>query len=129
MRAYKLAYAGSSGVGLSPVQIITTGRVKSVTIGATAYVDGAIDYDLGQIQVGIAAVSENGTPTAAPVNFASVCVSSSRAVAAVEHSRDINVTIPCDYPVSAGQDLLLNIVGLSQAGSNWEAVEVLVWVA
>lgn len=129
MQTYKLGYAGASGMAVDRIQVIKSGKVKGVFIAATAFVDGAVDYDQGYIQVGVNAVSESGLASANPVNFAISNISSSRSVAAVEHSKDINVFVPADYAVVAGQDIVLSLAGLSQAGSNWEAVDILIMVA
>jgi len=129
MRLYRLGYAGPTAVGLAPLQIIASGRVKSVQFSVNAFVDGAVPYDTGAVQIGIASVSEFGETTSAPSNFAMVVASSTQTLAAADHVHAFNVEVPCDYPVTAGQMLVLNLAGLSQAGSNWESVDVFVWVA
>lgn len=129
MRLYHLSYGGASGLGLSPLQVIQTGRVKQVQIVASMFLDNAIQSDYGLVQVGINAVSESGTPTAAPVNFAAAGISQCLQVAATDAMATINESIPCDFPVTAGQNLVLNLAGLGEAGSNWEQVEVYVWVS
>jgi len=129
MRLYHLSYGGASGLGLSPLQVIQSGRVKSVQIIASMFLDNAIQSDFGLVQVGINAISESGTPTAAPVNFACAGISQCQQVAATDAMATINEVFPCDFAVSAGQNMVLNLAGLGQAGSNWEQVEVNVWVA
>lgn len=126
MRSYKLSYAGASALGLSPVQIVASGRVKSVQMSTVFHITGVVDY--GQLQVGIAAVSESGIATASPVNIATQVVSASQRIAAAATEESYNTTVPCDYPVSAGQNLQINLAGAGQAGTNWELVEVIVWV-
>lgn len=125
MRLYKLAYTGPAGLGVSPVQVVTSGRVRSVFISAIITVPFAEVIGYGVIQVGIAAVTESGIVTASPVNFAVAAVSSQLLLAATNHSACINVEVPCDFPVQAGQNLQLNLASVG-AGTNFENIEVTV---
>lgn len=117
MQAYKL-YSGAVGLGLSPVQIIKSGRVKMVQFSGSFT---GTNTQIASCQVGIAAVSEVGVATASPQNFAGV-----RGIALTGLLGGvINESVPCDYPVSAGQSLVLN----TDDAAATQAFDVIVWVA
>lgn len=119
MQTYKLAYGGATtGVGLSQVQIIKTGRVVAVAFALALTPNAVGDY--ATVQCGVNAVSENGVATANPSNFAAATVPGLDA-----NINAVNTFVVCDYPVQAGQSLMLNIAA-NAANGTLEQCEV--WV-
>lgn len=128
MRAYKMSYSGAPNVlGQSPLQVVATGRVKLVQISLLADVAATKDV-YATVSVGTAAVSENGLSTASPSNFAFATIGGVGAAAAPVRAFE-NVSVPCDFPVTAGQNIVLNFASDSAADISLEQCEIMVWVA
>lgn len=128
MRCYKLGYAGGSGQGVAPLQILNTGRVRSVSING--YVETVAATTLGSlIEVGINGLAENGSTLSTPNNFAHAAAVAVGAAAAAGATA-VNFDQDTDYPVTAGQQIVLNITESAIAGAavGTYALDVLVWI-
>lgn len=100
MQTYKLATTANA-IGSSPVQVIKSGKIVSVIWSAT------ISGTTGQAmfaQLGVAAVDEWGTATAAPTSMSGIGAE----LITGRLSAEVNVQHQTDYPVSAGQNLVIN---------------------
>lgn len=89
----------------------------------------AATVTLGNIQVGVNGLDETGQSLATPNNFAvgkivATGAAAAKGASAINHSQD------CDYPVVAGQAIVLNLVDqqLVGAGAGVYNLDVLVWV-
>lgn len=128
MRCYKLAYNGTAGTGNGTLQILQSGRVRSVSI--SGFVTTVAATTLGaQIFVGANAIDESTVSLASPNNFA-VAHTVVTAPAAAVGGGEFNYATDCDFPVTAGQNLVLNIkdTAIVGAAAGTYYVECFVWI-
>jgi len=106
MRCYKLASTQTStGTGVSPLQIIANGRVRSVIWSGE--VDSQTDNSSISLQLATQAIDEKGTLTTSPVSMSGVQLSVNFTTSGLAIG-GINECHVLDYPIEKGGRLLLN---------------------